>query len=76
MNVSTNCQALESMSKWKLQIRNKIEDSGIEEPVKVLADGEDDQLKTLARDLLEYWAGLEVSYRIPRKSKITSVSTS
>jgi len=62
------------MSKWKMQIRNKIEDSGIEEPVKAMAEGEDEQLKTLAQGLLEYWAGLEVSYRIPRKSKITSVS--
>jgi len=63
------------MSKWKLQIRNKVEDSGIETPVKALAEGDDEQLKTLAEGLLEYWSGLEVSYRIPRKSKIASVSS-
>ncbi|WVN89997.1 histone-lysine N-methyltransferase, H3 lysine-36 specific [Cryptococcus depauperatus CBS 7841] len=64
---------LESMNKWKLQIRNKIEDSKIEEPVKELARSKDETLSTLAKQLLEYWSTLELSYKIPRVSKIASL---
>jgi histone-lysine N-methyltransferase SETD2 len=63
------------MSKWKLQIRNKIEDSKVEEPVRALADGEDETISQVAKQLLEYWSTLELSYRIPRVSRIESVST-
>ena len=62
------------MLKWKPQFRNKVEDSNIEEPVKVLRDSDDKELSGLAQQLLKYWSTLEMSYRIPRKSKITSVS--
>ena len=77
------------MIKWKLQIRNKIEDSNIEEPVKLLCDSPDDIIGGLAkqvchehsvvsqltlRKLLQYWSTLELSYKIPRVSKIASVS--
>ncbi|WVR09631.1 hypothetical protein IAU60_006704 [Kwoniella sp. DSM 27419] len=65
--------ALESMSKWKLQMRNKIEDSRIEEPVKVLQDSEDEEIKRIAKQLLEYWSTLELSYKIPRVNKIASL---
>lgn len=68
-------QALEGMSKWKLQIRNKIEDSKVEEPVRALADGADEEISRVAKQLLEYWSTLELSYRIPRVSRIESVST-
>ena len=44
-------QALESMSKWKLQIRNKIEDSNIEEPVKALCADGDVRISALAKDV-------------------------
>lgn len=64
------------MNKWKLQIRNKIEDSNIEEPVKVLGRSEDETICGLAKQLIEYWSTLELSYKIPRVSKIASVSTS
>ena len=37
------------MSKWKLQIRNKIEDSCIEEPVKTLAQSQDETIGNLAK---------------------------
>jgi hypothetical protein len=37
------------MSKWKLQVRNKVMDSGIEEPVKALGDGLDEALAVLAQ---------------------------
>lgn len=67
-------QALEGMSKWKLQIRNKIEDSKVEEPVRALADGADEEISRVAKQLLEYWSTLELSYRIPRVSRIESVS--
>ncbi|ADV23354.1 Histone-lysine N-methyltransferase, putative [Cryptococcus gattii WM276] len=65
--------ALESMNKWKLQIRNKIEDSNIEEPVKVLGRSEDETICGLAKQLIEYWSTLELSYKIPRVSKIASL---
>lgn len=44
-------QALESMSKWKLQIRNKIEDSNIEGPVKGLCDSSDSLIGSLAKQV-------------------------
>lgn len=62
------------MAKWKLQIRNKVEDSGIEEPVKAIAESGDEQLRSIAKGLLEFWSTLEMSYKIPRKPKIQSVS--
>ncbi|KIR31664.1 histone-lysine N-methyltransferase, H3 lysine-36 specific [Cryptococcus deuterogattii MMRL2647] len=65
--------ALESMNKWKLQIRNKIEDSNIEEPVKMLGQSEDETICGLAKQLIEYWSTLELSYKIPRVSKIASL---
>lgn len=37
------------MTRWKLQLRNKIEDSNIEEPVKRLQGGIDAELSTLAQ---------------------------
>lgn len=66
--------ALQCMEKWRTTIRNKVEDSGIEEPIKALADGPDPELAASAKRLLEYWSTLELSYRIPRRSKIASVS--
>ncbi len=39
------------MSKWKLQIRNKIEDSNIEEPVKGLCNSSDGVICSLARQV-------------------------
>ncbi|WVW86390.1 hypothetical protein I302_108436 [Kwoniella bestiolae CBS 10118] len=65
--------ALESMSKWKLQIRNKIEDSNIEEPVKKLQDSQDEEVSNLAKQLLEYWSTLELSYKIPRVKKLATL---
>jgi len=64
---------LQSLLNWKLQIRNKIEDSNIEDVVKVIADGPDEELADMAKQLLEYWSTLELSYKIPRVSKIASV---
>jgi len=66
-------QALESMAKWKTTIRTKIEDSGIEEPVRELRDGDDKELQQLADDLLTYWSTLESPYRIAKKAKIASL---
>lgn len=66
--------ALESMERWKLTIRNKVEDSNIQEPVKVLSEGSDSELAGIAKRLLDYWSGIELSYKIPRVHKIASVS--
>lgn len=58
------------MKQWQLTIRNKIEDSNIEDPVRTLRDGDDKELAGLARGLLQYWSTLEVSYKIPRVNKM------
>ncbi|CAK9780083.1 hypothetical protein CC85DRAFT_283658 [Cutaneotrichosporon oleaginosum] len=67
--------ALECLEKFKstMTYRNKVEDSGIEDLVKVLADGEDEQIATIAKDLLAFWSTLEMSYRIPRVQKLESL---
>jgi hypothetical protein len=44
-------QALESMSKWKLQIRNKVEDSGIEEGIRALTISDDEPISALANQV-------------------------
>ncbi|WOO81021.1 Histone-lysine N-methyltransferase, H3 lysine-36 specific [Vanrija pseudolonga] len=67
--------ALESMDRWKLTIRNKVEDSNIQEPVKILSEGSDAELAGIAKHLLEYWSGIELSYKIPRVHKIASLDT-
>ncbi|WWC64819.1 uncharacterized protein I303_107433 [Kwoniella dejecticola CBS 10117] len=64
---------LESLVQWKLQIRNKIEDSNIEEPIRLLQDNGDEEISKLAKQLLEYWSTLELSYKIPRVNKIASL---
>lgn len=67
--------ALECLEKFKstMTYRNKVEDSGIEDVVKVLADGEVEQLAAIAKDLLAFWSTLEMSYRIPRVQKLESL---
>lgn len=39
------------MSLWKLSLRNKIEDSNIEEPLKRLQAGKDRELSSLAQNV-------------------------
>lgn len=65
--------ALEAMCQWKLQEKNKVEDSGIVEPVEQFAKSSDPRVSEAARRLLEYWSTLTVSYRIARKPKIPSL---
>ncbi|GEM11406.1 histone-lysine N-methyltransferase SETD2 [Rhodotorula toruloides] len=57
---------LEILSRWKLQTRNKIESSKIEENVQKCLAVEDDKVKTLAGDLLVAWGDLQLGYRIPK----------
>ncbi|BGP11176.1 Histone-lysine N-methyltransferase, H3 lysine-36 specific [Rhodotorula toruloides] len=57
---------LEILSRWKLQTRNKIESSKIEENVQKCLAVEDDKVKTLAGDLLTAWGDLQLGYRIPK----------
>ncbi|KAJ6630080.1 hypothetical protein B0H10DRAFT_1984899 [Mycena sp. CBHHK59/15] len=59
--------ALRGMSTWPLSTRNKVEDSLIEEPVKAFAELEDENIKTLAQKLLDGWADLPLTYRIPKR---------
>ncbi|POY71556.1 putative Histone-lysine N-methyltransferase [Rhodotorula taiwanensis] len=57
---------LEILGRWKLQTRNKIESSKIEESVQKCLALEDDKVKTLANELLQSWADLQLGYRIPK----------
>ncbi|GAA5891496.1 hypothetical protein JCM8208_007302 [Rhodotorula glutinis] len=57
---------LEILAKWKLQTRNKIESSRIEESVTRCLDVADERVQTLAKDVLAAWAELQLAYRIPK----------
>lgn len=56
-----------SLARWPLIARNKVVDSGVDELVKDFSEKEDPELSTLAKDLLNAWDALEMSYRIARK---------
>ncbi|KAF8746499.1 SET domains protein, partial [Rhizoctonia solani] len=60
---------LQSWQSWPLMNRGKIVQSGIEEKLKVIAQGEDETLKELAdKQLLTKWSTLEeTGYRIPKR---------
>lgn len=58
------------LSQWSqhLKVKNKIETSKIDEPVKaVLEKFENSDIKKHATDLLELWDKLESAYRIPKR---------
>ncbi|KAL1701032.1 hypothetical protein EV121DRAFT_282934 [Schizophyllum commune] len=61
--------ALECMTTWPLEKRNKVEDSKIADPVKKYAELEDETVKNVATKLLETWDKLEIAYRIPRLAR-------
>jgi hypothetical protein len=65
--------ALEAMMQWKLQEKNKVDDSGIQEPVELFAQDARPQISGPAQRLLDYWSTLKLSYRIARKPKIASL---
>jgi histone-lysine N-methyltransferase SETD2 len=60
------------MAKWKLSIRNKVEDAKIEEPVSMCLQSKEEDIRSMASSLLDYWGGLESVYRIPRKIVVVS----
>ncbi|GAA6020404.1 hypothetical protein JCM10207_002096 [Rhodosporidiobolus poonsookiae] len=57
---------LQILAQWKLQTRNKIESSNIEESVVKCVEMEDDKIKSLAKDILAAWGELTLGYRIPK----------
>ncbi|GAA6055843.1 hypothetical protein JCM3770_004787 [Rhodotorula araucariae] len=57
---------LEILAKWKLQTRNKIESSRIEESVERCLALADERVHMLARDVLASWKELQMGYRIPK----------
>ncbi|BGP51383.1 histone methyltransferase set2 [Rhodotorula kratochvilovae] len=57
---------LEILAKWRLQTRNKIESSRIEESVERCLALADEHVQTLARDVLDAWKELQMGYRIPK----------
>jgi SET domain-containing protein len=61
---------LEVLTRWPRLTKNKISSSQIESTVQELADKSSfEQVKDLARELLEEWSSLEMAYRIPRREK-------
>ncbi|MCO5598683.1 hypothetical protein L7F22_052781 [Adiantum nelumboides] len=56
-----------SLARWPLIARNKVVDSGVDKLVKEFSEVEDTELSSLAKDLLNAWDALEMSYRIARK---------
>ncbi|GAA6037687.1 hypothetical protein JCM8097_002285 [Rhodosporidiobolus ruineniae] len=57
---------LEILGRWRLQTRNKIESSKIEESVVKCVEMEDEKVKALAAELLRTWGELKLGYRIPK----------
>ncbi|KAJ7456920.1 hypothetical protein FB451DRAFT_1341958 [Mycena latifolia] len=58
---------LEFIRPWPLAARNKVDDSRIEDSVKVFAESEDEKLRALAQPLLDHWDTLPTAYRIPKR---------
>ncbi|KAG9127114.1 histone methyltransferase set2 [Ceratobasidium sp. 392] len=59
---------LRSLTAWPLLNRGKVEQSGVEEKLRVIAASDDETLQNLANELLNKWSGLEESgYRIPKR---------
>ncbi|KAG9075814.1 histone methyltransferase set2 [Ceratobasidium sp. UAMH 11750] len=59
---------LRSLATWPLLNRGKVEQSNVEEKLRVITTGEDETLQNLANELLTKWSGLEESgYRIPKR---------
>lgn len=56
-----------SLARWPLIARNKVVDSGVDKLVKEFSEMEDPEISSLAKDLLNAWDALEMSYRIARK---------
>ncbi|KAI0339087.1 SET domain-containing protein [Trametopsis cervina] len=61
--------ALECMLAWPLIQRNKVDDSGIEGPIGVCVESDNEVVASLAKNLLEQWSTLESAYRIPKRLK-------
>ncbi|KIJ47294.1 hypothetical protein M422DRAFT_164308, partial [Sphaerobolus stellatus SS14] len=59
---------MSSLPSWPLTVRNKVDDSRIEEPIKALQKSGISRLEELASKLVEIWAGLPTAYRIPKRS--------
>ncbi|GAA5985214.1 hypothetical protein JCM11641_003634 [Rhodosporidiobolus odoratus] len=57
---------LQILSQWRLQTRNKIESSNIEESVQKCVEVEDEKVKSLASEILTTWGELKLGYRIPK----------
>ena len=58
---------LETITKWPCMTKNKINNSSVEKTVKDIHDStEDEQIKSLAGQLLKEWSALALGYRIPR----------
>lgn len=61
--------AMGSLARWPLIARNKLTDAGVEQPVKDLCSNQDDEIASLASELVSAWDALETSYRIARRAE-------
>lgn len=58
---------LQSILPWPLAVRNKVDDSHIEDSVKPFAESVDEKLRALAQPILDRWGALTSGYRIPKR---------
>ncbi|KAF9553862.1 SET domain-containing protein [Agrocybe pediades] len=59
--------ALECMKTWPLLNRNKVQDSKVHVPVEACLSLEDENIKSLAKALIDHWETLPVYNRIPKR---------
>lgn len=58
---------LGTLARWPLIARNKVVSAGVDQQVKDFCNDKDEEIKTLAEQLVEAWDALEVGYRIAKK---------
>ncbi|KAJ7079995.1 histone methyltransferase [Mycena belliarum] len=65
--VCASDSVLQSILPWPLAVRNKVDDSHIEDSVKPFAESVDEKLRALAQPILDRWGALTSGYRIPKR---------
>lgn len=64
-------QVLQILNQWPKLTKNKISSSKIESTVQELAkESDSDDIKELAKGLLDEWSSLKMAYRIPRRERV------
>ncbi|KAJ2712138.1 hypothetical protein H4R19_002910 [Coemansia spiralis] len=67
-------QILQCIGHMPIATRNTIDESRLEDVVKPLCDYSDENVSSLARDLVDRWSTLRRVFKIPKKARVESVS--